>query len=59
MVVPAAPNLVPWGSSWATTALVMNAFELRCLVSAWQQLRHYGRQAVRNGQNVRKRFEKD
>ena len=47
MVVPAATNLVPWGSSWAATALVMKAFELQCLVSAWQQLRHYGRQAVR------------
>ena len=34
----AAPNLVLWGSSWATTALGMSALELRCLVSAWQQL---------------------
>ena len=34
----AAPNLVPWGSSWATTALEMIALELWCLVSAWQQL---------------------
>ena len=38
MVILAAPNSVPWGSSWATTALEMNAYELRCLVSAWQQL---------------------
>ena len=33
----------------------MRLFELRCLVSAWQQLRHYERQAARNVQNVRKR----
>ena len=40
------------GYSWATTALVMKAFGLRCLVSAWQQLRHYGRQVIRNGQKM-------
>ena len=51
MVVLAAPKFVPWGSSWATTALEMIALELRCR----QQLCHYGCQAVRNVQNVRKR----
>ena len=52
IVVPAAPNLVPSGSSLTTTTLDNSTLVLRCLVSAWQRLHHYECQAIRNGQNV-------